>query len=249
MARHRSPPDPNVGKNLAALMERSADLQSQAALARRTGIAQSTIGRLVRGEVNVSSSNLRTLAEAFGVAVDTLYVSPEEFKRLLESGPTLPKIVSNVAGPFIPYEPKNVRIVWVCGTCQGGFPDRIWDGDLPETAQEYAEIADVNEKAIICRVAGDSMSPKYEPGSYVLVEPEEPIEIEDDVLVRLHSGETLLKRLLSRRGGVRLGSYNDREPVITLREDEIKWMYWVSQPVPARKIKQRGDLPKHLLVR
>lgn len=225
-------------------MERSTELQSQAALARRTGIAQSTIGRLVRGETNVSSANLRTLADALGVAVDTLYMPPEEFRRRLDADLSRPEIVSNVAGPFISYKPRNVRIVWVCGTCQGGFPDRVWDGDLSETAQEYAEIADVNEKAIICRVAGDSMSPKYEPGSYVLVEPEEPIEIEDDVLVRLHSGETLLKRLLSRRGGIRLGSYNNSEPVITLREDEIKWMYWVSQSVPARKIKQRGDLPR-----
>jgi transcriptional regulator with XRE-family HTH domain len=223
-------------------MERSEDLKSQAALARRTGIAQSTIGRLVRGEVNVSAANLRKLAEAFGISVDVLYVSTEEFGRFLHTTEPRLELVSNIEGPFIAYRPKNVRIVWVCGTCQGGFPDRVWDGDLPETAQEYAEIADVNEKAIICRVAGDSMSPKYEPGSYVLVEPEEAIEIEDDVLVRLHSGETLLKRLLSRRGGVRLGSYNDREPVITFREDEVKWMYWVSQQVPARKIRQRADL-------
>ena len=46
----------------------------------------------------------------------------------------------------------------------------------------------------------------------------------------------MLKRLLARRGGIRLGSYNVQD-VQTFQPNEIAWMYYVAHPVPARKIK------------
>lgn len=134
--------------------------------------------------------------------------------------------------------------VWVIGNGQGGLPDRIWtDGDYPAGASdEYAEVATDDRHAFVVRVHGDSMYPKYAAGDYALVEPSEPSELGDDVLVRLASGETLLKRLLSTRGGVRLGSYNTQE-VMTFRPEEITWMYYVAHPIPARKIKHWVDKP------
>lgn len=130
------------------------------------------------------------------------------------------------------------RKVWVIGNTQGGLPDRIWtDGDFPVGASdEYAEVATDDSHAFVVRVRGDSMIPRYQPGEFALVEPDTVPEIEDDVLVRLATGETMLKRLLSRRGGIRLGSYNSTE-VLTYDRDEITWMYYVSHPIPARKIK------------
>ena len=128
--------------------------------------------------------------------------------------------------------------VWVIGNGQGGLPDRIWsDGDHPVGASDkYADVATDDSHAFVVCVRGDSMIPRYQPGEYALVEPDTPPEIEDDVLVRLASGETMLKRLLSRRAGIRLGSYNSSE-VLTYAQDEITWMYYVSHPIPARKIK------------
>lgn len=130
------------------------------------------------------------------------------------------------------------RKVWVIGNGQGGLPDRIWtDGDHPVGASDkYAEVATDDDHAFVVCVRGDSMIPRYQPGEYALVEPDTAPEIEDDVLVRLASGETLLKRLLSRRAGIRLGSYNSAE-VLTYAQDEITWIYYVSHPIPARKIR------------
>lgn len=85
------------------------------------------------------------------------------------------------------------------------------------------------------------MVPRYQHGEYALVEPGTVPDIEDDVLVRLAGGETMLKRLLSRRNGIRLGSYNSPE-VLTFREEEIAWMYYVAHPIPTRRIRQRVDL-------
>jgi phage repressor protein C with HTH and peptisase S24 domain len=82
------------------------------------------------------------------------------------------------------------------------------------------------------------MAPRFHPGEYALVEPGTQPEIEDDVLVRLASGETLIKRLLSRRDGYRLGSWNDTA-VLQLRPEDVTWMYYIAHPVPTRKIKNR----------
>lgn len=136
--------------------------------------------------------------------------------------------------------------VWVIGNGQGGLPDRIWtDGDYPVgTSDKYAEVATDDQHAFIVSVRGDSMIPRYQPGEYALVEPSTQPEIEDDVLVRLATGETMLKRLLSRRAGIRLGSYNSAE-VMTYRDDEITWIYYVSHPIPARKIKHWVEVPEY----
>ncbi|MVT30079.1 hypothetical protein GO496_24260 [Acidovorax citrulli] len=82
------------------------------------------------------------------------------------------------------------------------------------------------------------MVPRYNPGEYALVEPDTEPEIEDDVLVRLVDGQTILKRLLSRRGGWRLGSYNSMD-VLFYSFEEVTWVYYVAHPVPRRKIKAR----------
>jgi len=139
-----------------------------------------------------------------------------------------------------PVSSTSNKKVWVVGKGQGGMPERVWtDGDYPVGATEqYAEIATSDPHAFLVPVAGESMVPRYQPGEFALVEPETEPEIEDDVLVRLATGETLLKRLLSRRGGYRFGSWND-PAVLSLKTEDVAWIYYVAHPVPARKIKNR----------
>lgn len=139
-----------------------------------------------------------------------------------------------------PVPANSNRRVWVVGKGQGGIPERIWtDADYPVGAtDEYAEIATADPHAFLVPVVGDSMSPRFQPGEFALVEPGTEPDLEDDVLVRLATGETLIKRLLSRRSGIRLGSWND-PGVLQLRQEDIVWMYYIAHPVPARKIKNR----------
>ncbi|MDR5881091.1 S24 family peptidase [Caballeronia sp. LZ032] len=134
----------------------------------------------------------------------------------------------------------NVRRVFVVGRAQGGMPERLWtDGDYPVGAtDEFAEIATTDPHAFLSPIVGTSMSPRYNPGEFALVEPGTEPELEDDVLVRLATGETMLKRLISRRGGITLASYNEPGTLL-FKEADITWLYYVAHPVPARKIKQR----------
>lgn len=144
-------------------------------------------------------------------------------------------------GITIGYNTTNVRPVVVVGKASGGLmPERLWtDGDYPAGAtDEYADVATGDPTAFLTKVDGPSMIPRYNPDEYALVEPHTEPEIEDDVLVRLNSGHTMIKRLLSRRGGWRFGSYNDAE-VLFYPQEDVTWVYYIAHPVPRRKIKSR----------
>jgi transcriptional regulator with XRE-family HTH domain len=80
MPKKKIPPDPSLAKNIQALMELSTDVRTQGALAAKSGVAQSTIGRIVRGTVKTNAGNLRKLAEALGVSVDRLTMDHDSFR-------------------------------------------------------------------------------------------------------------------------------------------------------------------------
>lgn len=82
------------------------------------------------------------------------------------------------------------------------MPERLWtDGDYPVgMTGECSEIA----TAFLVAVEGPSMIPRYNPGEFALVEPGTTPDIEDDVLVRLATGQTILKRLLSMKSRMAL---------------------------------------------
>jgi SOS-response transcriptional repressor LexA len=142
-------------------------------------------------------------------------------------------------GSYLVSEDKLASVP-VLGKGMGGMPDRVFtDEGLPAGgSDDYAEIYSADRNAFVVRVDGSSMYPKYVHGEYALVEPNTAPEIEDDVILKTKNGQVMIKRLVSKRNGVHLASYND--PVVYMfQPDEIIWMYYVAYPVPARKIKTR----------
>lgn len=53
-------------------MEKTPALDTQVKLAKRSGIAQSSVGRILRGEVAATLDNIEAIATAFGVSADFL---------------------------------------------------------------------------------------------------------------------------------------------------------------------------------
>jgi phage repressor protein C with HTH and peptisase S24 domain len=135
---------------------------------------------------------------------------------------------------------KTITRVPVVGRAMGGLPDRLFtdEGRPTNGHDEYAEVYSGDKLAFATKVEGNSMYPKYVHGDYALIEPGTDPELEDEVLLKLKSGEVMLKRLMSRRGGVHLASYNEPQTYI-FQEEEILWMYYVAYPIPLRKIKNR----------
>lgn len=71
MAKPRNP-RPEIGRRLAGLMAESPELKTQQALEKRTRVAQSTIGRILRGEAMPSIDVADRLARALGSSVEYL---------------------------------------------------------------------------------------------------------------------------------------------------------------------------------
>lgn len=69
----------NLGPNLRLLMDQRQGLKSQMQVAKHTGLSQSSIGRILRGEANPSAAALNSIATTFGVGIGDLYLPPSEF--------------------------------------------------------------------------------------------------------------------------------------------------------------------------
>lgn len=61
-----------LARRLARLMDSTPALDTQVKLATASGLAQSTIGRILRADVAVSIDNLEAIADAFGLEVRDL---------------------------------------------------------------------------------------------------------------------------------------------------------------------------------
>jgi phage repressor protein C with HTH and peptisase S24 domain len=197
-------------------------------LAEKTGIPQSTISTAER----MGSGSRETPVYAKACGVDAHWLATGEGTML--APPPAP-------AEALPYNTSKVRDVFVVGRGNGGLmPERVWtDSDFPVGAtDECADVATNDPLAFLVRVEGTSMVPRYNPDEYALVEPGTQPDIEDDVLVRLSTGQTMIKRLLSRRGGWKLGSYNDPQ-LLFFETSEVSWVYYIAHPVPRRKIKAR----------
>lgn len=186
------------------------------------------------------------IAAAFGMSVEMLedMSTDHDVKALINNPAPSNKELwqGQVPPPGTPIPDSSFRKIWVVGKGSGGrYPERIWgDGGHPVGATDsFAELGSSDPNAFLSEVVGQSMYPKYENKNFALIEPNTSIDIEDCVLVRLESGETLLKRLLSRRGGgITLGSFNDPD-IIHFEDDDVTWMYYAAHEVPRKKIKNR----------
>lgn len=80
MTKQRTAPNPNVAINLKFLMDQRPELGSQPLLAKRSGVGQTTIGRILRGEVSPTAENLRKICEALECEVTFIYWNPARFE-------------------------------------------------------------------------------------------------------------------------------------------------------------------------
>lgn len=201
---------------------------NQEQLAEASTMSQSDISKIERGDMQ-TTTKMAHLARA--LKCDSYWLATGE-------GPAPGDVVSEPS----PARVDKIDFVPVVGRGEDGeLPASLWTDDyFPVGAtNEYAEVTSTDPLAFVVQVVGPSMIPKYTPGDYALVEPGTEPDIEDDVLVRLANGKTMIKRLLSRRGHIRLGSYNDPE-ILVYEKTAAVWLYYVAYPVPARKIKNRS---------
>lgn len=217
-----------LAKNLHFLIEKRGINPNQLSDQIGNKPPQPTIFRILNGEsLTPRDETLQPLADFFDVPIHALRYEDISGNSSYVSSHTARRSADRL----------KVARVFVVRLDHGGLPRQMWDdqGLLMNGSEESATIATEDERAFLVPVLDNSLSPRYQAGEYALVEPGTKPEIEDDVLIRLKNGQVLLRRLVSMRAGLKLGTYNSVE-TISLEESDIDWMYYVSNPVPRRKV-------------
>lgn len=145
-----------IASRLKTLMESNSSLSTQSKLEKKSGVAQATIGRILRSETDTRVDTLLSIAEAFG----------KPLSYFLE-------VTGNVdkAPDFSPVR-KAPLISWI----QAGSWHEACDPLQPGDGEYWYDVpAGTSESAFWLRVVGDSMtSPaglSVPEGSFILVEP------------------------------------------------------------------------------
>ncbi|KKJ05878.1 repressor [Burkholderia gladioli] len=203
------------------LMDERPDLGTQVKLALRTGIGQTTIGRIRRGEVNATADNLKRIAEAFAVPVSYLYgeadrdgMTPELSRMLADAGRQMMDAESNVEpGPDI--RGRLPLISWV----QAGHWAEVVDNFQPGEAEDWIPCPFPHgPNAFVLRVVGESNydptgTKSYSPGDFIAVDPARDPVNRSMVVVRLdHDDRATFKQLLIDDGVYLLKALNPSWP-------------------------------------
>lgn len=196
-------------EHLLTLIEQAGTMK---ALADRTKTDSSHLSQIKNGTREMGEAVARRIERALGLPAESL----DRPGRLPLSA----------AEPSSEYR-SGVPVV---GTAQLGdhgywseldYPAGEGDGFVMYPAR------DPNTYAV--RVKGDSMRPRIKPGEFVVIEPNAPVHIGEEVLVQTTDGRSMIKQLGARRNGlVELISINEQDHrPITLEERDIVKMHHV----------------------
>lgn len=175
---------PEWSNAIKRLMASNRHLRTQTALAKRSGVTQSTIGRILRCEVDPQSDNLERLANAFGISYSAL-------AALAEGGELVDGSVETLQQSRIPRRVPLLTFAQVGRLADSTRLDQLSD------ATDWIEFPKKRHgvRTIAMRVAGESMEPTYRNGDIVYVDPDVAPVHGKDVVVRL-GNEMILKRLV-----------------------------------------------------
>jgi SOS-response transcriptional repressor LexA len=167
-------------------MASSRKLKTQTALARKSGVAQSTIGRILRGEVNPQSENLERLAMSFGMSYSTL-------AAIAEGDESVSGAVENLQPGRMPRRVPLLSLAQAGRFAESAYPN------IPGDATDWIECPKKRQglRTVALRVSGESMEPEYQNGDIIYVDPDITPFHGKDVIARLGDrNEVTFKRLV-----------------------------------------------------
>ena len=177
---------PEWSNAIRGLMASSRHLRTQTALAKKSGVTQSTIGRIVRGEVDPQSDNLERLAQAFGLSYSSL-------AAIAEGGESGDRALVDLPTARIPR-----RVPLLTFAQAGRLADSTRLNQLSD-ATDWIEFPKRRHgvRTIAMRVSGESMEPVYRNGDIIYIDPDVAPVHGKDVVIRLgERNEMILKRLV-----------------------------------------------------
>lgn len=200
----------------AALFDKGLTTAEIASVA---GVSESVAAQWLDGEgPDITLAQGAALQTAYGVNV-----------VWLTKGKGEPGVAVRYVDEYQPIPITNWRAVPVVGHAQLGDNGYWADLEYPVGAGDgYVDFPSRDPNAYALKCVGDSMRPRIKDGEFVVIEPNQPIEAGDEVLVKSKAGQVMVKEFLYRRAGrVHLRSVNDAHKPLSFSNDEIEKMHFV----------------------
>lgn len=197
-----------LANNLKFLMASNPDVSTQPKLEERSGVGQTTIGRVLRAETEAKIGTVKDLAKVFKLAPGDL-LDPRLIDRI--SGKS-----ENLSGTF-----GHVGLVPLISWVTAGMMYEAIDNLSPGDAEEWLESPFPHGKSTFClRIRGDSMFPDYKDGEIIQIDPDVAAQHNDDVVVRTPDGRATFKRFQESEEGQFLVALNPDFPERIIRVPE-----------------------------
>ena len=180
---------------------------SQSAVARKCGISQALVNKMMHDHYDVQINTIMKIASAYGIA----------FASFFKDGP--PEYVGQTAI----HEAQTDRRFPLVSNVNGGHGAGVcWENSGNDYITGPADLTDPG--AFAMRVVGDSMAPKYTDGMIVYASPAAEITNGCFVVAQLDNGERMVKRYRRTNGTIILESLNPTIEPLILDQYEIKKM-------------------------
>jgi phage repressor protein C with HTH and peptisase S24 domain len=219
----------HIGKRLAAILQERD--WSEGELARRSGVSQPTIHRIITGESHdPRQSNVEKIAKALGKTAHWLrHGGPEDhavqeqlasYEQHVEPGP-------DIVTPFRP-----IKIVGTAQMGSEGYWYALDEGD------GTVDVPSRDPGAYALRLRGDSMAPAIRSGWIAVCEPNHSWVPGEYVMIRLVDGESMVKELLfANDTEVSVMSVNDAFGRRTIPVEQIEAIHYVGAILPPSKVR------------
>jgi SOS-response transcriptional repressor LexA len=161
------------------------DIKTQLVLARKSGVAQSTVGRILRGEVDPQSGNLEKIANALRLSIAELAGMGQEGEPAAE-----PTSVDKLVERF-------TRVAVVSWGQAAAFIDSLDNPQSGGDEEWMPRPKNSGGRTFALKVRGESMEPGYQHGDIIFVDPDVAPKHGKDVVVRLNDrNEVAFRRLI-----------------------------------------------------
>ena len=172
---------------------------TQAELAKKLGVAPSTVGMYERGQREPDFETLEKIANCFSVNMNTLLGKENETD-----------IVSGSLGIKIP----------VLGKVAAGIPITAVENilDYEEISSEMASSGEY----VALKIQGSSMEPRMYEGDVVIVRVQSSVEHGEVAVVMVDGGEATVKKVQFQSSGILLQPFNPSYEPIFYSNEEIE---------------------------